>query len=169
MTGLSRVVPAVLTDEPKALEKMVRQAEGFTDYVQFDIMDGKFVPSRSVTYEHLAALTTKLNWEVHLMVQQPEYYIESFQKAGARKVVFHYEATSSPERVISLARNLGLGVGLAVNPETQVSAILPLVEKIDSVLLLTASGVGSGGIFAPDHENTSIHSCNSDLSPGLPE
>ncbi|TET74561.1 MAG: ribulose-phosphate 3-epimerase [Dehalococcoidia bacterium] len=150
MARLSKVVPAILTDDPKALDTMVRQAESFTTYVQFDIMDGQFVPSQSITSEHLAALHMKLSWEVHLMVQRPEDYLESFRKAGAQKVVFHYEATSSPEEVIFQARKLSLGVGLAVNPETPVSVIYPLVSKVDSVLFLTVNPGFYGSPFIPE-------------------
>ena len=134
MPRLSQVIPAILTDDPKALENMVRQAETFTTYVQFDIMDGQFVPSQSISWEHLAGLPIiGLSWEAHLMVLRPEDYLEGFQQAGAQKVVFHYEATPSPQEVISLARELGLGVGLAINPETPLSAILPLVDEVDGV------------------------------------
>jgi len=150
MTGLSRVVPAVLTDDPQALETMVRQAESFTDYVQFDIMDGQFVPSRSITSDHLASLKTKLGWEAHLMVRRPEDCLESFRKAGAQKIVFHYEATLSPEQVISLIRELDLKAGLAINPETQVSTILPLISMLDSVLLLTVNPGFYGSQFIPE-------------------
>lgn len=133
----SRVVPAILTNDAKSLETMVRQAETFTNWVQFDIMDGKFVPSGSISYRHLASLPMKLGWEAHLMVERPEDYLKGFQGAGAQKVVFHYEATRSPEEVISLARSLGLEVGLAINPDTPISAILPLADKVDSVLFLS--------------------------------
>ena len=150
MARLSKVVPAILTDDPKALDTMVRQVESFTTYMQFDIMDGQFVPSRSITAEHLAALHMKLSWEVHLMVQRPEDYLESFRKAGAQKVVFHYEATSSPEEVIFQARKLSLEVGLAVNPETPVSVIYPLVSKVDSVLFLTVNPGFYGSPFIPE-------------------
>ncbi len=150
MTKLSRVVPAILTDDPKALESMVRQAETFTTWVQFDIMDGQFVPSRSITWEHLDSLSMKLGWEAHLMVQRPEDYLKGFQQAGAQKVVFHYEATSSPREVISLARDIGLGVGLAANPETPVSAILPLSDEVDSVLFLSVHPGFYGREFIPE-------------------
>ncbi len=150
MDKLSRVVPAILTDDPKALETMVRQAETFTNWVQFDIMDGQFVPSQSITYEHLANLPMKLSWEVHLMVLNPEEYLEGFQKAGAKKIVFHYEATHSPRGVISLARRLGLGVGLALNPDTPISAVLPLVSRVDSVLFLSVYPGSYGKEFIPE-------------------
>ncbi len=150
ISKIIRTVPAILTDDPKALEKMVRQTETFTDYAQFDVMDGQFVPSRSVTCEQIAGLKTKLKWEAHLMVLHPEDCLEDFQRAGAQKIVFHYEATPSPGEVISLARNLGIGVGLAVNPETPNSAITPLAGEIDSVLFLSVNPGFYGSKFIPE-------------------
>jgi len=150
MTRPTQVVPAILTEDPKALETMVRQAEGFTTYVQFDIMDGRFVPSRSITCEHLATLPMKLSWEAHLMVDSPEDYLEDFRQAGAQKVVIHYEASSSPREVISQAKGLGLRVGLAVNPETPVSAIHSLVNEVESVLFLTVHPGFYGSQFIPE-------------------
>jgi ribulose-phosphate 3-epimerase len=147
---LSRVVPAILTDEPRDLERMVRQAEGFTDWVQFDIMDGRFVPSRSITAEQIARLSPKLGWEAHLMVNNPGQYLEGFRQAGAKKVVFHYEATGQPLEVISLARRLGIGVGLAINPDTTISAILPLADRVDSVLFLSVHPGFYGKEFIPE-------------------
>ena len=150
MAKLTRVVPALLTDDPQALVTMVRQAEGFTDYVQFDMMDGQFVPSKSITTEHLAGLRIKLKWEAHIMVLRPESYLEGLKQAGARKVVFHYEATPSPGEVISQARSLGIGVGLAVNPETPVAAVLPLASEVDSILFLTVNPGFYGSKFLPE-------------------
>ncbi|MBM3254458.1 MAG: ribulose-phosphate 3-epimerase, partial [Candidatus Omnitrophica bacterium] len=112
--------------------------------------DGQFVPSRSITGKHLAAIKIRLKWEAHLMVLHPEDQFEGFKQAGAKKVVFHYEAASSPREVISAARNLGLGVGLAVNPETTVSAILPLTSEIDSVLFLSVVPGFYGSKFIPE-------------------
>lgn len=169
MTKLSKVVPAILTDDPEALSTMVRQAEGFTNYVQVDIMDGQFVPSRSITAEHLAGLSTELSWEVHLMAQRPEEYLESFWKAGAHKFIFHYEATSSPAKVISQARNLGLMVGLAVNPETPLSAIHPLVSEVDSVLFLTVNPGFYGSPFIPEalEKAVEFHHTQPDMEIGV--
>lgn len=145
-----RVVPAILTDDPQSLHAMVRQAETFTNYVQFDIMDGEFVPSRSITWEHLNSLPMKLSWEVHLMVRHPEDYLEGFRKAKMQKLIFHYEATTSPREVISRARNLGLEVGLAVNPETPVSDISPLTGEMDSILFMSVNPGFYGAKFIPE-------------------
>ena len=145
-----RVVPAILTDDPTTLEKMVHQAKNFTDYVQIDIMDGRFVPSRSVTWKQVADLSVKLNWEAHLMVMQPEKCLKGFKQAGASKIIFHHEATTSPHDVISRIKNLGLEVGLAVNPDTPVSAIVPCINEIDSILLLTVTPGFYGSQFIPE-------------------
>ena len=145
-----RVVPAILTDSPKALGDMLRQVSTFTDYVQIDIMDGKFVPSRSVTSEQIPSVDAKISWEAHLMVEQPEKQLAKFKKAGAKKAVFHFEATSSPAQVISAARELGLEVGIALNPETPVSKIKPLVGQVDSVLFLSVHPGFYGAKFIPE-------------------
>jgi len=150
MAKMTRVVPAILTDDPQALATMVRQTEGFTDYAQFDMMDGQFVPSKSITTGHLAGIQIKLKWEAHIMVLRPESYLEGLKQAGARKVVFHYEATPSPGEVIAQARKLGIGVGLAVNPETPVSAVLPLAGEVDSILFLTVNPGFYGSKFLPE-------------------
>jgi len=145
-----KVVPAILTEDPKSLKEMIHLADSFTDYIQIDIMDGRFVPSQSITYKDLIALPPGIIWEAHLMVERPENHLEDFAKAGAQKVIFHYEATSSPQNVISQARELGLKIGLAINPETDVTAFRPLVNKIDSILFLTVHPGFYGSRFIPE-------------------
>ena len=150
MTEKVRVIPAILTDDPIDLGRMVLVTESFTDFAQFDIMDGQFVPSTSVTCEHIAALSTKLRWEAHLMVMHPEQYLEEFKKAGAEKIVFHYESTPSPEIVIDRIRKLGMEAGLAVNPETPLSVITPMVKTVDSILFMSVVPGYYGAKFVPE-------------------
>src|SRR5512136_1190025 len=145
-----RVVPAILTDDPQALGKMVRQAEAFTDFVQVDIMDGRFVPSRSIACGDLANVSPKLRWEAHLMVRQPEEQLQCFAMAGAEKIVFHLEATTCPLHIIKLIRHLGRKVGLAVNPETPLTNTLSLADSVDSVLFLTVHPGFYGAKFLPE-------------------
>ena len=147
---MSQVIPAILTDDPQALELMVRQSETFADWVQFDIMDGRFVPSKSITHENIKEVSTTLSWEAHLMVNEPERYLTYFKKAGAQKVVFHYEATQQPLEVISRARGLELMVGMAINPDTPISDILSLVNELDSVLFLSVYPGFYGKEFIPE-------------------
>jgi ribulose-phosphate 3-epimerase len=145
-----RVIPAILTDNSPALRNMLVQAASYTDYVQIDIMDGRFVPSRSITCEQIIEIPANLQWEVHLMVEQPEKQFAGFKKAGAKKVIFHYEAAPKPGPVISTARKLGLEIGIAVNPETPVVKILPLSKLVDSVLFLSVHPGFYGAQFIPE-------------------
>jgi ribulose-phosphate 3-epimerase len=150
MPNSVNVVPSILTDEPRELTRMVRQAEHFASYVQFDIMDGQFVPSHSVKLHDILVTKPKFDWEAHLMVQHPLYYLEGLVEAGAKKVVFHYEAIDSTEIVAANIRKLGMNVGLAIKPETQAPDFIPLIDKVDSVLLLTVHPGFYGGEFIPD-------------------
>jgi ribulose-phosphate 3-epimerase len=144
-----RIVPAILTEDPSALKAMTSQARTFCDYVQFDIMDGEFVPSRSVSANDIAALRATLTWEAHLMVRRPEDYFADFKQAGAARVIFHYEATDKPIETIAAARAMGLGIGMAVNPDTNISDISPLIENIDSVLFMSVNPGFYGSPFIP--------------------
>ena len=150
MTQRIRIVPAILTNDTISLEKFVRAAEAFADFVQIDIMDGKFVPSNSISCEEIAKLKTKLKWEAHLMVLNPEDCLEDFKRAGTQKIIFHYEATKSPEKVIKAIKKLNMKAGLAINPETPISAIKALVKKVDSVLFLSVHPGFYGAEFIPE-------------------
>jgi ribulose-phosphate 3-epimerase len=164
-----RVVPAILTDDPEALATMVRQTETFTDYAQLDIMDGEFVPSRSVTGEDIARLKVKVAWEAHLMVRHPETHLETFRRAGAQRIVFHYEATNSPGEVIARIKALGMAAGLAVNPETPASAITPLIDELDSVLFLAVNPGYYGSQFIPEvlDKIAAFHRARPEMETGI--
>jgi ribulose-phosphate 3-epimerase len=150
MSQKIRTVPAILTDDPAALKKMVELTATFTDYVQLDIMDGRFVPSQSVSCADMAALKTKLAWEAHLMVLHPEECLEEFRQAGAQMVIFHYEATPVPGEIIQKIKKLGLKAGLAINPETPIDVINPLADGLDSVLFLSVNPGFYGARFIPE-------------------
>jgi ribulose-phosphate 3-epimerase len=164
-----RIVPAILTDDPAALEKMVRLTETFTDSAQFDIMDGKFVPSRSISFKQIAALKTKLSWEAHLMALHPEDHLEDFHRAGAKKIVFHFEATPTPRIVIRIIKKLGMRVGLAINPETPIDNFSNLVKQLDSVLFLSVNPGFYGAKFIPEvlEKITAFRKTNPDIEIGI--
>ncbi len=144
-----RIVPAILTSSPEDLARMLRQAEAYAEFVQVDFMDGRFVPSGSISCQDIAALGPKVRWEAHLMIRDPEEQFQAFARAGAEKIVFHLEATSAPQRAIRLIRRLEVEAGLAVNPETPLAAVLPLAGLVDSVLFLTVHPGFYGAEFLP--------------------
>jgi ribulose-phosphate 3-epimerase len=132
-----KIVPAILTDNPQDLKRMLAQAETFADFVQIDFMDGDFVPSKSIGPEDLTEIEMRIGWETHLMVKDPIDYLSSLNKEGLERVIFHWEADPHRESIVSAIRDLGLAVGLAINPETELSQFEDLVPHIDSVLFLS--------------------------------
>jgi len=145
-----RITPAILTDSPEKLAEMVTGANKFAGWLQVDIMDGRFVPSGSISCEQVKEAGIKVSWEAHLMVEQPEKQIECFKDAGAKRIIFHYEATDSPETIIESIKKSGLEAGLAINPETEVKSIAELLPIVDSILLLSVVPGYYGSPFIPE-------------------
>lgn len=145
-----KILPAILTDRREDLELKIRQSETFTDLVQIDIMDGQFVPSHSINAADLASVKTHLELEVHLMVKKPEDYIESFARAGASRIVFHYEAAPNPLVVINCIKANGKKAGIALNPETPLAALIQLVPRLDFALFLSVNPGYYGAPFIPE-------------------
>jgi len=129
---------------------MLRAAESFTGYVQIDIMDGRFVPSHSVTFQDVAQAKPKLDWEVHLMVKDPEEQLKGFKEAGAARAIFHLEAAPSADNTIKQVKALGMQVGIAINPETPASAVQRFLRSLDSVLFLSVNPGFYGAPFIPE-------------------
>jgi ribulose-phosphate 3-epimerase len=128
---------------------MLQQVEKFTDYIQVDIMDGIFV-LLTVFHVKTCRKASAVQWEAHLMVQYPEKYFTGYQNSGAQKVIFHYEATKTPEKSAEAAHRIGLEAGLAVNPETPISSILALSDYVDSILFLSVYPGYYGAKFIPE-------------------
>ena len=145
-----KIVPAVLTENPQDLKRMLAQAETFADFVQIDFMDGDFVPSKSVAPEDLAGIKMRIGWEAHLMVKDPIHYLSSLNREGLERVLFHWEADPHPESIVSAIRDQGLAVGLGINPETALSQFKNLVPKIDSVLFLSVHPGFYGSTFVEE-------------------
>jgi ribulose-phosphate 3-epimerase len=150
MVRTIRIIPAILTDNAADLEKLTRLAETFSDYAQYDLMDGHFVPSNSFSVDDMSALKTKLRWEAHLMMLQPEDYLATLKSAGSDKIIFHFEAVAAPWKIISMARGLGIKVGMAVNPETPFASFKEWVPELDSVLFMAVNPGFYGAKFIPE-------------------
>ncbi len=145
-----KIIPAILTDKPQSLRNMIKQAEDFCDLAQIDIMDGKFVPSTSISAEDLAKVKTKLKLEIHLMVDEPSKYLKPFKEAGASRIVFHYESKENPSEVIAKIRGLDLEVGLAINPPTQLPEVKRFLKEVNALLLLSVNPGFYGSKFLPE-------------------
>ena len=115
-------------------------------YLHIDIMDGMFVPSISFGMPVLQCVRkrSKLFMDVHMMVAEPERYIEELIRLGADGITIHVEACDRIPETLGRIRELGVKTGLAINPETPVSAVLPYMELVDMVLVMTVHP-GFGG------------------------
>lgn len=129
-----------LQEELKALEK------AGVDGVHFDVMDGQFVPNISIGLPILEAVRkgTRLPIDVHLMIEEPEKYVELFAEQGADMISVHVEATPHIHRVIQQIKNANVQAGVVINPGTPVESIAPVLKMVDYVLVMTVNP-GFGG------------------------
>ena len=143
------IVPALLTSKREELIQMVDICAEFTDYVQIDIMDGEFVPSQSVTFGDLAGWKSPIRCEAHLMVSDPYEWIQTFKTLGANRIIYHFEIKKDHKKIITKIREMGMGVGLAVNPSTEIDDFRYLVGEIDTVLFMAVNPGFYGAPFIP--------------------
>jgi ribulose-phosphate 3-epimerase len=134
-----RVTPAILANELSAFQSLVESAETFTDYVQIDMMDGLFVPSHSISAAELARTRTTLKSEAHLMVKDPENWLEAVANFGSEEVIFHFEAVDDPAATIKLLRDTDFRVGLGVNPGTPIEDFLSLAGSVDTIMFMAVN------------------------------
>ena len=141
------LAPSLLSADFSSLDKAIKQIEENNGtVVHIDVMDGQFVPE--ITYGQPVVRSirklTKLPFDVHLMVNNPENQIESFAKAGADWITFHYEATNHAHRLIQMIHDQGKKAGVSICPGTPISTLSELLESADIILVMTVNP-GWGG------------------------
>jgi ribulose-phosphate 3-epimerase len=141
------IAPSILAANFASLEEGIRAVErGGADLLHVDVMDGHFVPNISIGVPVVASLrkATRLPLDVHLMIENPERYIQPFAEAGADMISVHEEATNHLDRVLALIRECGCQPGAVINPATPVMALSEVLGSVDYILLMSVNP-GFGG------------------------
>ncbi|WP_141431229.1 ribulose-phosphate 3-epimerase [Bacillus sp. 03113] len=142
-----KIAPSILSADFSKLGEEIKDVEiGGADYIHVDVMDGHFVPNITIGPLIVDAIrpVTKLPLDVHLMIENPDQYIEAFAKSGADYITVHVEACPHLHRTIHLIKSYGVKAGVVLNPATPVESIQHIIEDIDMVLLMTVNP-GFGG------------------------
>lgn len=146
------LAPSILSADFNHLGRDIQETvNAGAEYLHFDVMDGMFVPSISFGMPVLQSIRGVADcfYDVHLMIEQPERYIENFVKCGADSITVHAEATKHLHRAIQQIKSCGVKAGVALNPATPLSALDYVIEDVDMVLIMTVNPGFGGQKYIP--------------------
>jgi ribulose-phosphate 3-epimerase len=148
-----KIAPSILSADFSKLGEEIKDVEaGGADYIHVDVMDGHFVPNITIGPLIIEAIRpiTKLPLDVHLMIDNPDHYIEAFAKAGADYITVHVEACRHLHRTIHYIKSFGVKAGVVLNPATPVDFIQHVLSDVDMVLLMSVNPGFGGQAFIPE-------------------
>lgn len=144
---MKKIAPSILSaDFGRLAEEIAAVEAAGADWIHIDVMDGHFVPNITIGPSVVASLrkTTKLPFDVHLMIENPDQYIEAFATAGSDVLTVHVEAARHLNRTLNRIRELGVKAGVSLNPATPLGLIEPILNDLDLLLIMTVNP-GFGG------------------------
>ena len=146
---------SILSNDFKAIDLVKKFNDTKIKYIHLDIMDGKFVNNKSFTISEIKKLNdiSKKPFDVHLMVKNPIKYIDELAMMNVEVITFHYEAVKNIQEIITLIKNYGVKVGIAINPKTDVNVLIPYLNLIDVVIIMSVEPGYSGQAFIESSYN----------------
>lgn len=150
---MKKILPSILSADFANLERDIKELESIgIDMFHIDVMDGNFVPNISFGFPIIESIRPKTDkvFDCHLMIANPENYVEQFCKVGCDMVSFHIEATNHADRVIQVIKDNGKKAGIVLNPQTSIESIKYLLPKLDYVLIMTVNPGFGGQKFIPE-------------------
>lgn len=147
------LAPSLLAaDFTKLGEQIKETEESGAEYLHIDVMDGMFVPSISFGMPLIESIrpASKQFFDVHLMIMEPERYIEEFVRCGADGITFHLEAVKDPQAVIEQIHKCGAQAGISIKPGTSLETVYPYVDQVEMVLLMSVEPGFGGQSFIPE-------------------
>lgn len=147
-----QIAPSMLAADFLHLEKDVDLVNRNADIFHLDIMDGIFVPNISYGFPVVEAIARKAvkTLDAHLMIINPENYVERFAKAGVHMLSFHLNATENPSKVLQQIKACGMKAGLAINPDIPVKELFPYLDQCDYLLIMSVFAGFGGQKFIED-------------------
>lgn len=151
---MAEIIPAIIAKDFNELREKIKKAENFVDWIQVDIMDGKFVPN--TTWNNPAELKefsgqTKVNLEAHLMIEKPWDYMEKWAESGVKRIIVHYESFignfDKMDNVLGIIKKSGIETAIAINPKTPWESIKKWINELDMVLMMTVEPGFGGQVF----------------------
>lgn len=133
---MKTIIPAILTNDFSKAQQQIEIFESFAAWIQIDIMDGTFVPKKSFDIDKMFGHSTSLNIEYHLMVAEPEQYIDACHNGGASRVYVHAESTDDLQGIIDRMSLFDFEKGVALNLETELAIIEQFISQLDAVLFM---------------------------------